>query len=268
MDDRPIGMFDSGIGGLTVVKEVINKLPNEKIIYFGDTARVPYGSKTKETITKYSRQIIKFLLSKNVKAVVIACNTASSNCLEIMQNEFSFLPIIGVVEPGAYIAAKTTLNNKVGIIGTESTIKSEEYKKFINRLNPEIEVYHQACPLFVPLVEEGWIDGEIVEMIIKEYLKGILSKDIDTLVLGCTHYPLLINSIKKIVKDKVQLVNPAVRAAYELEQQLKETNLLNQSKMIPEYKFYVSDITTKFEIMALNLFNKIYTPEKIDIDKC
>lgn len=268
MDDRPIGMFDSGVGGLTVVKEVINKLPNEKIIYFGDTARVPYGSKTKETITKYSRQIIKFLLSKNVKAVIIACNTASSNCLEIMQKEFDFLPIIGVVEPGAYIAIKTTINNKVGIIGTESTVKSGEYKKFINRLNPKIEVYQQACSLFVPLVEEGWIDGEIVEMIIKKYLKDILSKDIDTLVLGCTHYPLLMNSIKKIVKDKVQLVNPAARTAYELEQQLKKSDLLNQSNKLPEHKFYVSDTTTKFETMALNLFNKIYTPEKIDIDKC
>lgn len=268
MDNRAIGMFDSGIGGLTVVKEVINQLPNENIIYFGDTARVPYGSKTKETITKYSRQIIKFLLSKNVKAVIIACNTASSNCLEIMKKEFDFLPIIGVIESGAYVAAKTTTNNKVGIIGTESTIKSGEYQKFINILNSNIEVYHQACPLFVPLVEEGWIDGQIVEEIIQKYLKDILTKDIDTLVLGCTHYPLLTASIKKVVTDKIKLVNPAVRTAYQLQEQLNKLSLLNKSQSNPEYKFYVSDITTKFETMALNIFNKIYIPEKIDIDKC
>ncbi len=267
MDNRPIGMFDSGIGGLTVVKEVMNQLPNEDIIYFGDTARVPYGSKTKETVTKYSKQIIRFLLSKDVKAVIIACGTASSNSLNDVIEEFNHLPIKGVVEPGAMVAAKTTKNNKIGILGTERTIISGEYKRIIQNLNSNIEVYSQACPLFVPLVEEGWLDGEIVELTIKKYLKNILEENIDTLVLGCTHYPLLINSIKKVVGDKVTLVNTATETAYELKKLLSNTNSLRLLETKPTYKFYVSDNTTKFDQLALSIFKQPYSAEKIDIEK-
>lgn len=267
MDNRPIGMFDSGIGGLTVVKQLIEQLPNEQIVYFGDTARVPYGSKTKETITKYSAQIIKFLMTKDVKAVIIACNTASSNSLDTMKEQFTYVPILGVVEPGVAMAVNTTKNNKIGIIGTESTIRSGAYKNLINKLNPNIEVYQQACPLFVPLVEEGWINNEITELTIKEYLKDILKKDIDTLVLGCTHYPLLIDCIQKIVGDKIKLVNPAIETVAELKLLFEKTNSLCLSKIQPQHRFYISDITTKFEQLALNIFNKAYTAQKIDIDK-
>lgn len=267
MDNRPIGMFDSGLGGLTVVREVIKQLPNEQIIYFGDTARVPYGSKTKETITKYSRQIIKFLLTKDVKAVIIACGTASSNSLNAMCTEFDFLPIKGVVKSGAILAVNTTHNNKIGVIGTEGTIQSEAYKKLIQQLNSNIEVYSQACPLFVPLVEEGWTDGEIVELTAKKYLSNLLSKDIDTLVLGCTHYPLLTNCINKVVGDKIKLVNPATEVAFEIKSLLKNKNLLRITKVLPQHEFYVSDTSTKFTQLALNILKKSYETYQIDIDK-
>lgn len=267
MDNRPIGMFDSGVGGLTVVKEVTKYLPNEEIVYFGDTARVPYGSKTKETITKYSRQIIKFLTTKDVKAVIIACNTASSNSLETMKEEFNHIPIIGVVESGVLMALNSTKTKKVGIIGTEGTIRSRAYEKLIHNYDSTIKVYSKACPLFVPLVEEGWTDGEIVELTVKRYLKDILNENIDTLVLGCTHYPLIIKCISKIVSDNIKLINPAVKTSIELKTLLDKTNSLRLVKIKPKHRFYVSDITTKFEQLSLNIFNEAYVPKKIDIDK-
>lgn len=267
MDNRPIGMFDSGVGGLTVVKEVTKYLPNEEIVYFGDTARVPYGSKTKETITKYSRQIIKFLTTKDVKAVIIACNTASSNSLETMKEEFNHIPIIGVVESGVLMALNSTKNKKVGIIGTEGTIRSRAYEKLIHNYDSTIKVYSKACPLFVPLVEEGWTDGEIVELTVKRYLKDILNENIDTLVLGCTHYPLIIKCISKIVSDNIKLINPAVKTSLELKTLLDKTNSLRLVKIKPKHRFYVSDITTKFEQLSLNIFNEAYVTKKIDIDK-
>lgn len=267
MDNRPIGIFDSGVGGLTVVKEVIKLLPNEQIIYFGDTARVPYGSKTKETITKYSRQIIKFLLTKDVKAVIIACGTVSSNSLNTMCIEFNFLPIKGVVESGAILAVNTTHNNKIGVIGTEGTIRSEAYKKLIQQLNFDIKVYSQACPLFVPLAEEGWTDGEIPELTAKKYLTNLLSKDIDTLVLGCTHYPLLMNCINKVVGDKVKLVNPATEVALEIKSLLENKDLLRLIRMSPQHELYVSDISTKFNELALSILKNPYETYQVNIDK-
>ena len=267
MDNRPIGIFDSGVGGLTVVKEVMQQLPNEQIIYFGDTARVPYGSKSKETITKYSRQIIKFLLEKEVKAVIIACGTASSNSLKTMRREFEALPIKGVVQPGAMAAVHTTNNNKIGIIGTESTIRSGAYKKLIQEQNPDIEVYSKACPLFVPLAEEGWVTGDIAKQTAGIYLKEILKQDIDTLVLGCTHYPLLIDCIQEVVGDQVKLVNPATETAAQLKRLLEENNTLRVESALPIHEFYVSDNTTKFDQLALSVLQKPYLAKKIDIDR-
>lgn len=245
----PIGVFDSGVGGLTVVKEIMNQIPDETIIYFGDTARVPYGSKSKETIITYSRQIIRFLLTKNVKAVVIACNTASAFALDTVKNEFD-LPIIGVVKPGAKVAAETTKNGRIGVIGTEGTIQSGIYNEFLNKTNPNLKVYGKACPLFVPLVEEGLVDDSVTLEMARRYIGEILVNDIDTLVLGCTHYPLLRNTIRKVVGDKVALVNPAFETAQALNMILKEKGIKSDGIPKSDHKFFVSDGADKFKKFA------------------
>lgn len=242
--DAPIGVFDSGVGGLTVVKEIIKSLPEEKIIYFGDTARVPYGSKSKETVTAYSRQIVNFLLSKNVKAIVIACNTASALALETVSKEVQ-IPIVDVVEPGARSAARTTKNGNIGIIATEATIKSGIYGKLLKHINNTFHVYGKACPLFVPLVEEGWIDDPVTKEVVKRYISEFNETDIDTLILGCTHYPLLKKVIKEITGENVTLVNPAYETAKALSDILKEKNLQNNNSLA-EHQFYVSDGADKF----------------------
>ena len=247
--ELPIGVFDSGVGGLTVAKEIMHQLPQEKIIYFGDTARVPYGSKSKETVTMYSRQIIRFLQTKHVKAIVIACNTASAFALETVKNELN-LPIVGVVKPGAKTAAQTTRNGNIGVIATEGTINSGIYTEFLAQLKPELHVYGKACPLFVPLVEEGWINDPVTKMIVSRYLTDLMEKDIDTLVLGCTHYPLLRHIIREVVGENISLVNPAYETARSLKQLLEEKNLLNENQKQPEHTFFVSDGAEKFRQFA------------------
>ena len=217
--EAPIGVFDSGVGGLTVAREIMRNLPSEKIVYFGDTARVPYGSKSKETVIRYSRQIIRFLQEQQVKAIVIACNTASAFALDAVRDEFD-LPIIGVIEPGAKVAAAQTRNKKVGVIGTVGTIGTGIHAEYLKSLDPEITVYGKACPLFVPLVEEGWLHDPVTDEVVARYLKELQEKDIDTLILGCTHYPLLRSTIRKIMGDQVCLVNPAYETARELKQLL------------------------------------------------
>ena len=219
-----IGVFDSGVGGLTVVDEIMKQLPNEQIIYFGDTARVPYGNKSKKTIIRYSNQIVNFLLSKNIKAIVIACNTASAFALESIVSEVS-IPVVGVIKPGARIAASVTKNSNIGIIGTKGTISSDIYQRFLNEIAAEVKVYGKACPLFVPLVEEGWINDPITFDVAKRYLSEFMDYNIDTLVLACTHYPLLRDTIASVVGDKVNLVNPAYETAKTLKQVLKANNI-------------------------------------------
>ncbi len=191
--EKPIGVFDSGIGGLTVVKRIANTLPEEDIVYFGDTARVPYGSKSNSTVIEYSIQDARFLMNKNVKVIVAACNTASSIAIEQLRKNFD-VPVIGMIEPGAQLAVKETKNKKIGVIGTRATISNKAYSKEIKRLDPQILVFEKACPLFVPLAEEGWIDHKATYEIAEEYLAELRDLKIDTLVLGCTHYPLLIQS--------------------------------------------------------------------------
>ena len=188
--NAPSGVFDSGVGGLTVAREIMRNLPDERIVYFGDTARVPYGSKSKATVLRYSRQIVRFLKTQKVKAIVVACNTASALALDTIEEEID-LPILGVVRPGASVAVQATHNKKIGVIATESTIHSNLYQTLIQREDPEITVYGKACPLFVPLVEEGWTKDSITVEVAKRYLAELLEKDIDTLIMGCTHYPLL-----------------------------------------------------------------------------
>lgn len=245
----PIGVFDSGVGGLTVVKEIMNQLPGETIIYFGDTARVPYGSKSKETIITYTRQIIRFLTGKGVKVIVIACNTASAFALETIKSEID-IPVIGVVRPGAKVAAETTKNGKIGVIGTEGTIRSGIYNEFLNETNPNIKVFGKACPLFVPLVEEELMDDPVTVEMAKRYIGELLKDDIDTLVLGCTHYPLLRRTIRNIVGDKVTLVNPAYETAKSLKEVLMEQGLDNDLTLKTDHKFYVSDGAEKFKKFA------------------
>lgn len=247
-NEAPIGVFDSGVGGLTVAREIMRQIPNETIVYFGDTARVPYGSKSKETVTTYSRQIVKFLRTKDVKAVVIACNTASAFALETIKAEID-IPIIGVVKPGAKIAAETTKNGKIGIIGTEGTINSEIYNQFLSKTNPNMQVYAKACPLFVPLVEEGLLEDPITYEMVRRYLGELLEYDIDTLVLGCTHYPLIRHTIQSVVGDKITLVNPAYETAKSLKDVLVKNNIESKGTRI-DHRFFVSDGAEKFKEFA------------------
>lgn len=249
--DAPIGVFDSGVGGLTVAREIMRNLPHERIVYFGDTARVPYGSKSKETVIRYSRQIVRFLQTQEVKAIVVACNTASALALEEIRKDID-IPIIGVVKPGAKVAARTTKNKKIGLIGTRGTVKSDLYRTIIRQEDPEIQVMGQACPLFVPLVEEGWLKDPVTVEVAKRYLKPLLQKNIDTLILGCTHYPLLRSMLKEIVGDKVTLVNPAYETAKELGRLLKENHLENEGQADEEfpYRFFVSDEEVHFQEFA------------------
>lgn len=241
----PIGVFDSGVGGLTVAKEIMRQLPGESLVYFGDTARVPYGSKSKNTVCKYSRQITNFLLTKNVKAIVIACNTASALAREALE-EMVDIPIVDVVQPGAKMAAASTKNKNIGVIGTESTVKSGIYEKYLHKIDPEITVVSKACPLFVPLVEEGLLEDRVTEDIVGRYLHDMKEYEIDALVLGCTHYPLLRGVIGREMGEEVKLVNPAYETAKSLKELLRNEDLLAPSGHPVEHHYYVSDGVEKF----------------------
>lgn len=266
MDNRPIGVFDSGVGGLTVVKQVIKELPNEQIIYFGDTARVPYGNKSKEVVTKFSRQDIRFLLTQNVKAIIIACNTVSSNSMDILKNEFD-IPLFGVVIPGVNEALKTTKNKKIGIIGTEATVRSGAYKKLILDKDKDITVYSKPCPLFVPLVEEGWTYNDVSKITAEKYLKELVEKDIDSIVLGCTHYPLLKQCIGEAIGEKIKLVDPAHATAILVKEYLEKNGMIRVSDEEPKLIFYLSDTTDKFGMICEKALKKVYSAQKIDIEK-
>lgn len=251
-NERSIGVFDSGIGGLTVFRELMKQMPDESLVYFGDTARVPYGSKSKETVTKYSRQIIRFLKTQNVKAIVIACNTASAMALDDIEKDID-IPIIGVVKPGARAAAAATKNGKIGVIGTEATILSGVYDVYLKDINPDIKIIGKACPLFVPLVEEGLLEDPVTREIAGRYLAGLMDSGIDTLIMGCTHYPLIKDTLAEILGKKVILVNPAFETARECREMLDRQGLLNKKKIelgASQYKFFVSDEADKFKTIA------------------
>lgn len=222
--NAPIGVFDSGVGGLTVMREIMRQMPDERIVYFGDTARVPYGNKSKETVIRYSQQIIRFLQTKDVKAIVIACNTASACALEAVERSLD-IPIIGVISAGSRAAVEATRNGKIGIIGTEATIRSGVYSEEMKRLREDIEVTGKPCPLFVPLVEEGLLHDSVTDEIASRYLACLKGKYIDTLVMGCTHYPLLRSTFKRLMGDDVTLVNPAYETAVELRELLEQNEM-------------------------------------------
>ncbi len=268
MDNRSIGVFDSGLGGLTAVKEIMNLFPDENIVYFGDTSRVPYGTRSKETILKYTYSDINFLLSQDVKMIVIACGTASSAALPEINEEFN-VPIYGVVDAGAYEAARVTKNNKIGIIGTPATIKSGAYIKYLKEFNPEIEVYSRDCPLFVPLVENGHFNTEVTRLVVKEYLEEIKAAGVDTLILGCTHYPLLKDAISEYMGESVTLISPGEEVAKYLKKKLCDDMCHGEARDEDQYRYFVSDSVENFEKLgSIFLETKINGKvSKIDIEK-
>lgn len=266
MDQRKIGVFDSGLGGLSVVREMERLIPQESIIYFGDIARLPYGSKSKETIAEFSHQIMHFLLQKDVKAVIVACGTASSNALEELQSSYE-LPIMGVVEPGARAAARATRCGRIGVIGTEATIRSGAFERLIKQENPEIQVYNQACPLFVPLVEEGWFEDEVTRQVVHRYLAGLKENQVDTLVLGCTHYPHLKKLVQQEMGQEVTLINPSRAVVEEMKAYLEAHDLQSDAEQ-GRYEFYGSDSTEKFcEFGQMVLELPKLSVQKISIEK-
>ena len=243
---NPIGIFDSGVGGLTVVKQLMNLLPDENLIYFGDTARIPYGTKSKRLIEQYAVEDTFFLMQYDIKLLVVACNTASSLALPVLKKRLD-IPVIGVVIPGARAAVNLTNNKKIGVIGTFATINSNAYSVEIKDLMPEAKVMSQPCPLLVPLVEEGWLDDYVTILTLKKYLYDLMKEKIDTLILGCTHYPLLEETIRKVVGSDVHLIDSGKETAKAVKEVLMNEAMLNVCGKPGENKFYVSDIPAKFE---------------------
>ena len=266
MVESPIGIFDSGVGGLTVVSELFRILPQEDIIYFGDTAHLPYGSKSKEAVTRFSLNIVNFLKAQKVKIIIVACNTASSFALSALREKID-LPVIGVIEPGAQAAIDSTRNFKIGIIGTEGTIKSRAFEEALKKINRNVKVFSQACPLFVPLVEEGWLDEPETSQIAEKYLSPLKDKGIDTLILGCTHYPLLKELLSRIMGQGVSLIDTAEATAKAVKKSLREKNLLRKVNHKPVYKFFVSDDPEKFLQLGMRFLGKgIDKAERVDLE--
>ncbi len=247
--DHPIGVFDSGLGGLTVVSAIQKLLPDESIIYFGDTARVPYGNKSTDLIRGYSLEISDYLLNQNTKLLVVACNTASALALTTLKEHLD-IPVIGVIEPGVRAALTATRNNRIGVIGTISTIQSNVYQKELRNRYEKISVFGQPCPLFVPLVEEGWVDDDITRRVAKIYLKDLNAQDIDTLILGCTHYPLLKSVLQETVLPGTILVDSAEVVTEEIRSILNDLNLKTSAEDTGTLSCYVSDLPARFEMVA------------------
>lgn len=249
MSRRPIGVFDSGVGGLTVVHELKRQLPHESLIYFGDTARVPYGNKSPDTVRRYSREILDFLLRRDVKMVVVACNTASAHALDELQR-VAPVPVLGVIEPGARAAVKASRGGTIGVIGTAGTMRSGTYARAINALAPEARVTQRACPLFVPLVEEGWLDHDATRLAAHEYLDPLASEGVDTLVLGCTHYPLLKPLLRSVLGPGISLIDSAEETAGSVARALSDSGLSAPPGAPGSVEFLVSDAPEAFELVA------------------
>jgi len=247
--DFAIGVFDSGLGGLTVVKELMRQLPGEDIVYFGDTARVPYGTKSKESVVRFSKENVAFLLTQKVKMIVVACNTASSLAMPTLRKHFT-VPIVSVITPGAQKAVAVSQNKRIGVIATPATINSQSYTKSLKKCERSVKVSTQACPLFVPLVEEGWYDGEITKDIVRRYLGELKKSGMDTLILGCTHYPLLKVVIQKVVGPRVQLIDSAQEVALEVRKILERKEMRRARKSKGHYSFWVSDEPKHFRRLA------------------
>ncbi len=264
---NPIGIFDSGIGGLTVVKQLSRLLPDEHLIYFGDTARIPYGTRSKRLIQQYALEDALFLMQYDIKMVVVACNTASSVALPYLQNHLQ-VPAVGVVIPGAEAAIDLTKNKNIGVIGTRATINSGAYRSEIIKRMPDARVFSQACPLLVQLVEEGWLDDYVTILTLKKYLHDLMKEKIDTLILGCTHYPLLQESITKVVGPEVKLIDSGKETARAVKQMLSEKKLLNTEGKSREDRFFVSDIPAKFEEIGSRFLGQpLRNVQRVDFEK-
>jgi glutamate racemase len=267
MQQKPIGIFDSGVGGLTVVSEIMRRLPHEDAVYFGDVGRTPYGPRSKDIILQFTRQDVAFLLEQDVKLVVAACNTASAVALETVAAE-NDIEMLGVISPGARAAVEKTRNGKIGIIGTHATVASNSYPRAIHAIDSKMKVFSLACPLFVPLAEEGYQDKEASYLIAQDYLKILKENKIDTLVLGCTHYPLLKKMIQDVIGDDVTLIDSATATAKEVNALLVKMDLLRADNPHPDYKFYVSDVPDKFAPVAERfLGRRVDNIIRVDITK-
>jgi glutamate racemase len=245
MNKKAIGVFDSGIGGLTVYKALKEKMPEEKVVYLGDTARLPYGSKSAETIIKFSEDNAYFLLDRDVKIIVVACNSASSYAVSPLQNKLD-IPVLGVIGPGAEAAVEQS-KNCIGVIGTTATISSGAYESAIKEKQPNAKIVTRDCPLFVPLVEEGWINHQVTRLVIEEYLMPLKEKGVDSLVLGCTHYPVLKKSIAEVLGNSITLIDSAVTVTQKVHSILKSLGWLNQGRSIKEDEFFVTDFPERFK---------------------
>jgi len=265
---QAIGIFDSGVGGLTVLRELTKALPQEDTIYFGDTARVPYGTKSPDTVIRYSQEIASFLIKRDIKLLVVACNTASAVALPTLRRSLP-VPVVGVIEPGAKRAAEVTRSGVVGVIGTSGTIRSSAYSRAIKRLNPDISVLAKPCPLFVPLAEEGWIDNDVTRMTARLYLEELREARVDTLVLGCTHYPLLKKVIAEVMGPDVTLVDSAEETARTVAAILQEKNLLRPPAELGNHHYYVTDVPAGF-IRVGNRFlgGKLGDVYQVSLDDC
>ncbi|MBX6363113.1 MAG: glutamate racemase [Gemmatimonadetes bacterium] len=262
----PIGVFDSGVGGLTVVREILSRLPAEPIVYFGDTARVPYGPKSPDIVRRYAREAAAFLLSRGVKAIVVACNTATAAAADTLAAELD-VPVLGVIEPGARAAVAATRTGRIGVIGTVGTIRSGAYDHALRRRLPEARVYAQPCPLLVPLAEEGLVDGDAARLIAEGYLDPLRALDIDVLVLGCTHYPLLRPLIARIMGPAVALVDPGAETAAELHGVLERRGLLRGAATPPAHLFVASDAPLRFRELAGRFLGRPVTEvERVDVE--
>jgi glutamate racemase len=265
-DDRPIGVFDSGIGGLTVVRELLHRLPGESIVYFGDTARVPYGPKSPATVARYSEEASAFLLSRGVKMVVIACNTATAHAGARLKASLD-VPVVGVIEPGARAAVSASSTGRIGVIGTAGTIRSGAYDLAVRRMLPDARVYAQPCPLFVPLVEEGWRTHQASRLIASDYLQPLHEMDVDVLILGCTHYPLLRDLIAECMGDGVALVDSAAETAMEVERVLEERGLRRTSGAPPSHTFVASDAPLRFREVGRTFVGEVIGEvEHVDVE--
>jgi len=262
--ERPIGVFDSGVGGLTVLASIAELLPGENLLYLGDTARVPYGTKSAATVTAYSLEIAQFFMEREVKAIVVACNTASAMALPHLRKNFS-VPMVGVVSPGAGAAVRATRNGRVGVIGTEATLASGAYPEAIAAVDGAIEIFTQACPLFVPLAEEGWVDNEITRAVVSRYLAPLRDREIDTLLLGCTHYPLLAPIIRDFLGPQVTVVDSAEATAHALRQALEDQGLLSVSPA-GAATFCVTDVPDRFIELGSRFYgNSVEAARRIEL---
>lgn len=261
MDNRPIGFFDSGLGGLTCIPNLMKMLPKERIIYFGDTARTPYGSKAASTIRSFSGQIADFLVKQGVKMIVIACNTVSATCLSHLQERYPDVPVVGIIQPAAEKIAKTcSIMNKIGIIGTKVTIQSGQYKALVQDINDELDIYETPCPAFVPLIEEGIIQNDIMDLTIKYYMDDfILENRLDTIVLGCTHYPLIRSNIKRLYPT-LRIINPSEEIVHSVKRILARRDMLAEE---PDFEnvFYASDLSENF----VNMIERIFHNEEFKV---